>query len=101
VTDRYFQKSGVPPDSLNTVVELGSPEAIKGLVATGLGFAIMSRAAVRKEIELGQLVQIPLAPRLVRNLSVVYTKERFHSHMVTTFIAFAKGRLQALACDTA
>jgi DNA-binding transcriptional LysR family regulator len=100
VTDRYFQKSGVAPDTLNTVVELGSPEAIKGLVATGLGFAIMSRTAVRKEIELGQLVQIPLAPRLVRYLSVVYAKERFHSQMVTTFIAYAKGRLEALASDT-
>ena len=99
VTDRYFQKSGVAPDILNTVVELGSPEAIKGLVATGLGFAIMSCAAVRKEAALGQLVQIPLAPRLVRYLSVVYAKERFHSQMVTTFIAFAKVRLQALACD--
>jgi DNA-binding transcriptional LysR family regulator len=99
VTDRYFQKSGVAADTLNTVVELGSPEAIKGLAATGLGFAIMSRAAVRKEIELGQLVQIPLSPRLVRYLSVVYAKERFHSQMVTTFIAFAKVRLQALAGD--
>jgi DNA-binding transcriptional LysR family regulator len=100
VTDRYFQKSGIAPDTLNTVVELGSPEAIKELVATGLGFAIISRAAVRKEIALGQLVQIPLAPRLVRYLSVVNAKERFHSQMVTTFIAFAKSRLQALASDT-
>jgi DNA-binding transcriptional LysR family regulator len=100
VTDRYLQKSGVAPDTLNTVVELGSPEAIKGLVATGLGFAIISRAAVRKEVALGQLVQIPLAPRLVRYLSVVNAKERFHSQMVTTFIAFAKSRLQALASDT-
>ena len=99
VTDRYFQSSGIAPDTLNTVVELGSPEAIKGLVATGLGFAIMSRAAVRKEIALGQLVQIPLAPRLVRHLSVVYAKERFHSQMVTTFIAFAKVRLGVSGCD--
>ena len=30
VIDRYLQKAGVAPDSLNTVVELGSPEAIKG-----------------------------------------------------------------------
>ena len=48
---------------LQRVMELGSPEALKGLVATGLGFAIMSRATVVNEIRLGQLVQIPLAPR--------------------------------------
>src|SRR5207248_2236347 len=31
VVDRYLQKAGVPPDALNAVVELGSPEALKGL----------------------------------------------------------------------
>ena len=48
--------------SMNRVVELGSPEALKGLVATGLGFAIMSRVIVAKELQLGQLVQVPLQP---------------------------------------
>jgi len=72
VIDRYLQKAGVAPESLNVVVELGSPEAIKGLAGTGLGFAIMSRVIVAKELQLGQLVQIPLQPRLIRNFSVVY-----------------------------
>src|SRR2546430_14146855 len=90
VIDRYLQKAGVPPDSLNTVVELGSPEALKGLVATSLGFAIMSHVIVAKEIQLGQLVQIPLMPPLIRNFSVVYPKERFHSKLVSTFLQFAR-----------
>jgi hypothetical protein len=34
-------------------MELGSPEALKGVVATGLGFAIVSRAVVEKETQLG------------------------------------------------
>jgi len=95
VIDHYLQKAGVAPDSLNIVVELGSPEAIKGLVATGMGFAIMSRVIVAKELQLGQLVQIPLRPRLLRNFSVVYAKERFHSRLVAGFLAFAKDRLAA------
>jgi DNA-binding transcriptional LysR family regulator len=93
VIDRYLQKAGVAPDSLNVVVELGSPEAIKGLVATGLGFAIMSRVIASKELQLGQLVQVPLRPSLLRNFSVVYAKERFHSKLVAAFLAFAKERL--------
>src|SRR6185369_2740070 len=64
VIDHYLQKAGLAPGSLQVVMEVGSPEAVKGLVATGLGFAIMSRASVTKEIRLGQLVQLPLAPRL-------------------------------------
>jgi DNA-binding transcriptional LysR family regulator len=96
VIDHYLQKAGVPPDTLQVVMELGSPEALKGLVATGLGFAIMSRATVAKETRLGLLVQIALSPRLNRHLSVVYPKERFHSRLVSGFVQFAKERLAAL-----
>jgi DNA-binding transcriptional LysR family regulator len=95
VVDRYLQQVGVSPESMNRVVELGSPEAIKGLVATGLGFAIMSRVIAAKELQLGQLVQVPLRPPLLRNFSVVYPKERFHSKLVAAFLQFAKDRLAA------
>ena len=93
VIDRYLTKAGVPPEQMNRVVELGSPEAVKGLVATGMGFTIMSRVIVAKELQLGQLVQVPLMPRLLRNFSAVYPKERFHSRLVAGFLAFAKERL--------
>jgi len=96
VIDHYLQNAGVSPESLNVVVELGSPEALKGLAATGLGFAIMSRVIVAKELELGQLVQIPLRPPLIRNFSLVYPKERFHSRLVGSFLQFAKQRLAGL-----
>lgn len=93
VIDRYLKKAGLSPDSLQVVMEATSPEALKGLVATGVGFAIMSRATAEKEVRLGDLVRIPLAPPLIRQLSVVYTKERIHSKVVTEFIRFAKERL--------
>jgi DNA-binding transcriptional LysR family regulator len=93
VVDRYLQQVGVAPESMNVVVELGSPEALKGLVATGLGFAIMSRVIAAKELQLGQLVQVPLQPPLIRNFSVVYPSGRFHSNLVTAFLRFAKDEL--------
>jgi DNA-binding transcriptional LysR family regulator len=96
VVDNYLQKAGVQPDSLQVVMELGSPEALKGLVATGLGFTIMSRAIAALEVKLGRLVQVPLAPPLIRHLSVVYPKERFHSRLVNGFVQFAKERLAAM-----
>jgi DNA-binding transcriptional LysR family regulator len=95
VIDRYLQQQGVSPESMNTVVELGSPEALKGLVATGMGFAIMSRVIAAKELQLGLLMQIPLRPRITRNFSVVYPKERFRSKLVAAFLAFAKEQLAA------
>ena len=96
VIDHYLAKAGVSPDSLQVVMELGSPEALKGLVATGLGFAIMSRAIAALEVKLGRLVQVPLAPPLIRHLSAVYPKERFHSRLVNAFVEFAKARLAAM-----
>jgi len=96
VIDHYLQKAGLALDSLQVVMEAGSPDALKGMAATGLGFAIMSRATVVKEVRLGELVRIPLSPRLIRHLSVVYPKERFHSRLVDGFVQFATQRLAAM-----
>lgn len=93
VSDRYLQNLGIAPDSLQPVMELGSPEALKGVVATGRGYAIMSRATVLKETQLGLLIGVPLEPRLVRKLSVVYSKQKFYSKVAASFVAFAKERL--------
>jgi DNA-binding transcriptional LysR family regulator len=96
VIDNYLQKVGVAPDSMQLVMELGSPEALKGVAATGLAFAIMSRATIAKEIRLGILAPVALSPRLDRHLAVVYAKERFHSRLVNAFVDFAKEKLAAM-----
>jgi DNA-binding transcriptional LysR family regulator len=93
VIDHYLQKGGLSPDALQIVMEASSPEALKGLAATGLGFAIMSRTTAEKEVRLGELVQIRLDPPLIRHLSVVYPKERFHSRIINGFVEFAKEKL--------
>ena len=95
VIDRYLQAAGLTLDSLQLVMEASSPEALKGLVATGLGIAIISRATAEKEVRLGDLVQIPLEPPLIRHLSVVYPRERILSRVVVEFVRFAKERLAA------
>jgi len=95
VIDDYFERAGIAPASLNVVMEAGSPEALKELAATGLGFTIISRAAVAKETRLGRLVRVPLNPRLTRHFSVVYPREKFRSRLVNTFVQFAKERLAA------
>jgi DNA-binding transcriptional LysR family regulator len=93
-TDLYFRKAGVNPAELSVVMELGSPEALKGVVETGLGFAILSKATVAKEQKLGALVAVPLTPKLLRSLSLVYPKEKFRSRLVNTFVEFAQARMK-------
>ncbi len=95
VADGYFRRAGIAPEEVNSVMELGSPDAIKGVVETGLGFAIMSKAVVAKDTQLGSLVARPLSPRLTRTLSLVYPKEKFRSRLVTSFVEFSKDRLKS------
>ena len=95
--DQYFRQSQVAPEDFNIIMELGSGEAIKGVVETGAGVSIMSRARVVKELKLGVLVAIPLAPRLIRTLSFVHPKEKFRSKLLTTFVEFASGRMKRIA----
>ncbi len=97
ITDNYFRSHKIKPDSLKTQMELGSPEALKGVVATGLGFAIVSRAVVEKETQLGELVSIPLDPPLKRSFHLIHPEDRFQSRLIATFIDFAKSKLKELA----
>jgi DNA-binding transcriptional LysR family regulator len=96
ITDAYFRHLKVAPENLKTQMELGSPEALKGVVATGLGFAIVSRAAVAKEIRLGTLLAISLKPVLKRSLYLVYPQDRFQSRLTATFIELTQRKLKVL-----
>jgi DNA-binding transcriptional LysR family regulator len=96
-TDNYFRDQGIAPEDVSVVMELGSPEAVKGVVETGLGYAIVSRVTSAKEKKLADLVNIPLLPKLTRKLSLVYPKERFRSRLVNTFAEFATKRMREMA----
>jgi DNA-binding transcriptional LysR family regulator len=96
-TDGYLRKAGVAADQMKLVMELGSPIALNGVIETGLGFGIASCASVRKAQRLGDLVAIPLKPRLTRTLSMVYPKEKFRSRLVVTFVEFASVKLKEFA----
>ena len=95
VIDHYLERAGIEPGSLHVVMEASSPEALKGLVAAGMGIAIVPRVSVEKEVRLGLLVRIPLAPPLTRQLTAVYPRERIQSGLVGAFVQFARRRLDA------
>jgi len=96
-TDNYLREAGIKKGAMRLVMELGSPEALNGVVETGLGFAIASRATVAKAQRTGDLVAIPLKPKLIRTLSIVYPKDNFHTRLATAFVDFAAVGLRQLA----
>lgn len=69
--------AGANPADLNIVMELGSPEAVKGAVEAGMGISILSRATIDKEIKLGSLVAVELEDPIERPFSFVHQKQKF------------------------
>ena len=71
--DEWALRSGV---SLKPVSELGSVEAIKELVAAGLGCGVLPGMAVPPAAVAGRLIVCPLSPRLHRTLAVVLRRDK-------------------------
>jgi len=60
VIEDGFRSIGIDPGELNVIMELGNTEAVKASVETGLGISILSRSAIRKELQLGLLRVVPM-----------------------------------------
>jgi DNA-binding transcriptional LysR family regulator len=82
--------AGCNPQDLNIVMELGSPEAVKGAVEAGMGISILSRATIEKELQLGSLVAINLDTPLERPFSFVHQKQKFRLRAMEKLLDFAR-----------
>jgi DNA-binding transcriptional LysR family regulator len=90
VIAKYLENRNIDPSSLDIIMELGSPESIKGAVAADMGIAILSRATLHKELKLGLLKAIPLDPPLERNFSFVHQKQKFRLHAMEELSQFVR-----------
>jgi len=86
----YLAEIGLSSDDLDLVMELGSPEAVKGAVEAGMGISLVSRVTVQKEIQLGTLVAMPLDPPITRPFSFVHQKQKFRMRAVEELLTFAR-----------
>lgn len=111
-TDHWFRQSGVDPERLKTLMEIGSPETLRALLLQGLGFAILPQCEIAALLPKkaakppGKLPEKPAiccipastanasAPRnLSRPLCLLHPKDQFQSHLVSTFNRFARQKL--------
>jgi len=75
--EQALTAAGRSPADLAVALELGSNEAIKEAVLRGVGAAVLSRAAVQKEVEAGLLRALPVAGlSLAREMFVVHDRRR-------------------------
>ena len=85
----HAHAAGFALDDFDVVMELGSPEAIKGAVETGLGITIISIATLRREIAQGTLRAVDLDPPIERPFSFVHRKQKFRVPAVEELLHFA------------
>jgi len=82
--EEYFLRDKIV---LNTIIELGSVDAIKELVKRGLGVGILAPWVATREMEDHSLVTFPLGDRsLKRNWGIVYWHNRRFTWAEETFV---------------
>jgi DNA-binding transcriptional LysR family regulator len=82
--------AGINPSDLRIAMELGSLEAIKGAVETGMGVSILSKATLIKELKLGTLVAVDTIPPINRPFSFVHQKQKFKARAMDELLNFAR-----------
>ncbi|NKB77680.1 MAG: LysR family transcriptional regulator [Gammaproteobacteria bacterium] len=90
VVENYLLNNSTTIDSLNIIMEFGSPESIKNAVAAGLGISILSIATMEKELALCSLKAIPLEKPIRRSFSIVHQRQKFRLRAMDEFLEFAQ-----------
>ena len=87
VAEEGLKKAGLDLCALKIAMELGSTQAIKEAVEAGLGVAIISRLAVKKESRNNLLREVRLqGVDFKRSLRVAYSRHKFRSPSAEAFL---------------
>lgn len=95
LVERWFAKHRLRP---SRTIELGCPEAVKSVVAGGLGVAFMSRLGVGRELreKVLELLSLPGLP-LRRQLVVVRHVDKTASPVIEAFLSSLKDEMERRA----
>lgn len=86
VTDRLFETTAFSP---RTTMEFGSSQVIKEAVEAGLGISLISKWAIRKELQYGILHTFSLTGmRVTRELYYVLPNSTFQTRATDLFVQF-------------
>lgn len=89
IVEERLSPMGLGAEHLATIAELGSNEGIREAVKAGMGLSILSRLAVRSDLEAGLLKEIAIAEvNLSRDLYTVTHKARYQTPVCKLFIEF-------------
>jgi LysR family transcriptional regulator, low CO2-responsive transcriptional regulator len=94
--EQALERLGVTPSRLTVALELGSTEAVKSAVLEGAGAAVLSRCAVAREVEEGQLRAVAVSGlALARDIFVVRSRRRALPRAAELFLSFVNPKPEA------
>lgn len=87
--DHFLDKVGISENDLQIVARINDQEAIKNLVAGGLGISILSEMAARNFITEKRVLDFPLSDyQIARNLYIIFHKNYILKPYINMFIQF-------------
>jgi DNA-binding transcriptional LysR family regulator len=87
VIERVLRERGIP---LQVSMSLGSTEALKRAVISGIGVAFISRLAVEAELQSGVLIALPMTEIIERPLHRLRLKGKYESRAAREFVRLLK-----------
>lgn len=95
VMEDVLLKRGYDPESIQTVMELGSTGAVKSAVEEGLGITMLSTSTVKHETALGLVKMIDIADAsFKRNFYSIQLRSALLPMSAMTFLAYLRERQQ-------
>ncbi|WP_085506084.1 selenium metabolism-associated LysR family transcriptional regulator [Thalassobacillus devorans] len=102
VMNEYLQANNINPEQLKIEFELGSNEAVIAAVEAGLGLSILSKSAIKKELQFGLLQLITIEEiTFKRNFYIVYHQEAVLKATTDVFLATLEGLAGKLSDEPA
>lgn len=89
--DRFLDSMQISDASLNIIARINDQEAIKNMVAKGLGISIISEMAARNFLQEKRILSLPLPEKTTgRNLYLIYHRDYMLQPHIQSFLRFLK-----------
>ena len=96
--DRFLDSMGIGEEQLHVVARINDQEAIKNMVAGGLGISLISERAAQNFVEEKRVLRFDLPEHDVRSLYLAHRREYILPAHVKDFLAFARKKYRDEVC---
>jgi len=92
---KFFNSKGLNLKKFKVIMTMGSVEAVKSYIESGVGYGIVSNIAIEREIRIGLLKYVKIkGESLKRKFLVVYPVQQYNKHLISNFSSFILSKIK-------